>query len=507
MPGTLKQFTKNIFSGWSALLVRTVITLAVSPVYIHLLGNDQYGIWVLGISIMNYTTLLDFGLRQAIIRFVSKYLQEDNYEKINGIIHSAFMLSSFAAMLTILFSVTISFIGIDLFNIAGGYEFTARLVLLIVGLDTAINFLFMAWGGSLGAFHRYDYLNGVIIAENILKAITLVLILKSGHGLIYFAAVFPFFSLLRNIVSAIILKMKFPRLKFGVGRVSEEAVRQLYRFGAVGFLISLSWLFIDNMDRILIGYLIDTETVTIFSVATVIMIFMRQFVLSASLPLRPVISSLESSGEMETIRHIYISGTKYLAWLTFSFAGGVFIFAESFIYLWMGPGYGESARILRLLVFPYAFYFSQAFGISIFYGTETHRKLLYLLIFEGAANFILSVILVQSYGVTGIILGTIIPQVPVYMIILPLLLKTSIGFSTGQYLKGTSMSILMASLATLLIAAIMETALEPSNWLYFAVDIAAVGVISIYGGIMILGRKDFHLLKEYYRSARDNSAV
>lgn len=489
------------------MLIRTVITLAVNPIYIHSLGNERYGVWILGISIMNYTTLLDFGLRQAIIRFVSKYLNEDNYERINAIIQSAFMLYSFAAMIAILFAITFSLAGLNLFNIPGGEEYTARLVLLIIGIDTAINFLFMAWGGTLGAFHRYDYLNAVIIVENILKAMTLVYLLKSGYGLVYFAAVFPVYSLLRNIASAVILKVKFPRLQFGLSRVSEEAVKQLYRFGVVGFLISVSWLLIDNMDRILIGYFLDTETITIFSVAMVIIIFMRQFVLSTSLPLRPVISALESSGEFETIRNIYISGTKYLAWLTFTFAGGVFVFADSFVYLWMGPGYGESARILRLLAFPYALFFTQAFGISIFYGTETHRRLLYLLIVEGASNFILSVILVRSLGVTGIILGTIIPQVPIYLIILPFLLKAVLGFSSGDYLKAVSSPIILASIVALLISGIMETVLKPDNWFYFATDVIAVMAISVYGGMMVLGRRDFHLLRDYYRSAGGEGTV
>ncbi len=507
MPGLFKQFTKNIFSGWSALLVRTVITLAVNPIYIHSLGDDRYGIWILGISIMNYTTLLDFGLRQAIVRFVSKFLNEEDYDRINAIIHSAFMLYSFAAIIAIMFAVTVSLTGLNLFNIPGNEEYTARLVLMIIGIDTGINFLFMAWGGTLGAFHRYDYLNGVIIVENILKALTLVYLLKHGYGLIYFAAVFPAYSLLRNIVSAVILKAKFPRVKFGLSRVSEEAVKQLYRFGIIGFLISVGWILIDNMDRILIGYFLDTETITIFSIAMVIIVFMRQFVLSTSLPLRPVISSLESSGEIETIRKIYISGTKYLAWLTFTFAAGVFIFADNFIYLWMGPGYGESARILRLLSFPYALFFSQAFGISIFYGTETHRKLLYILVIEGATNFVLSVILVHYFGVTGIILGTIIPQIPIYLIILPFILQGTIGFTAGDYLKAVSSPIILASLVALLISSIMETVLVPDNWLYFGADVLAVAAVSIYGGIMVLGRRDFHLLREYFRSARDGEPV
>ncbi|GEM_PF-1129274 len=502
MTQIFRQFTRNIFSGWGALGIRAVIALAVTPVYIHLLGDAHYGIWMLGISIMNYTTLLDFGLRQALERFVSKYFAEKDHDRLNAVIQSAFMMYSFAAIIVILFSVLASVAGVRIFSFGEGDEFTARLVLLIVGIDTAINFMFMAWSGSLRGFQRYDIVNGILIGENILKAAALVYLLKSGYGLLVFASVFPVFSLVRNIVSVIVLKAKFPEVKFGLSKVTEEAVRQIYRFGGIALLISLGWIFIDNMDRILIGYFLGMEPVTTYSVAIMVIVFMRQGVLAVSLPLRPLVSTLEASGQMDTIRKIHLIGTKYLAWVSFTFAAGVFIFAKEFVYLWMGPGYGEAAKLMKLMAFPFALYFTQAVSISIFYGIERHKYLLYLLLAEGISNLVLSVILVRWYGVTGIVLGTIIPQIPVYFILMPMTLSRILGTSFGSYFLTLVKGAFFASALTMAAALLMRQAAGIENWLMLSANVAAVSAFSAYGCIMILGKRDLAMLKDYYRHSR-----
>lgn len=500
----LQQFTRNIFSGWGALAVRTAIILIVNPIYIHALGDDRYGIWILAVTVMNYTVLLDFGLRQALIRFVSKFMAEENYDRLNSIVQSAFMVYSLAAVVVILFSATMAFTGMGFFNIPAEIVFEARLLILIVGIDTAINFLFMVWGGAAGAYHRYDLLNGALIAESIVKAVVLVTMLKQGATLIQFAAVFPIFSFLRNLASTIILRRLVPQLKFGMSMISEDSLRLLLKFGSVAFFISLAWIFIDNMDRILIGYFLTPDKITVYSVAFVIIIFMRQFVLAASLPLRPFISHLETKGESATIGKLYLLGTRYLAWAGIAFASGVYIFAGDFILLWMGPGYGEAAAVLKTAAFPFALYFIQAFGVSILYGTENHRKFLYLLIIEASANFILSVILVRQYGLMGIIYGTIIPQIPIYLVVMPRLMHKVISLEPGAYLKKIPMVMFFSALVAMSIGYMLRAVLPPDTWLTFAANVAAVILASLYGGVMILGQKDFGLLRDYYRRNRDS---
>ncbi|UCD18151.1 MAG: hypothetical protein JSV44_04365, partial [Candidatus Zixiibacteriota bacterium] len=94
MPNIVYQFSKNVFSSWVALAVRVLIVFLVNPFIIHTLGNDRFGAWMLIFSIINYLTVLDLGLKQALIRFVSKFLGLNEFDNINEVLNTSFAIYS-----------------------------------------------------------------------------------------------------------------------------------------------------------------------------------------------------------------------------------------------------------------------------------------------------------------------------------------------------------------------------------------------------------------------------
>ena len=88
MPNLIRQLAKNILSSWTSLAVRSIIVFLVNPFIIHTLGNDRYGVWVLVMSLINYMIIFDFGMKQALTRFISKFLGLNDFKKINAVIQT-----------------------------------------------------------------------------------------------------------------------------------------------------------------------------------------------------------------------------------------------------------------------------------------------------------------------------------------------------------------------------------------------------------------------------------
>ena len=180
MASMVRQLGRNIFSSGASLAIRVILVFLVNPFIIHTLGNDRYGVWVLVVSIINYLTILDLGMKQALIRFISKYLGLKDYDKINSLLNAGFLVYFMVGLAVVVITLVLSFFALDIFEIPSEFLREARVVLLIVGLSTAMNYILMAWGDTLGAFHRYDLHYALLIIEDILRT-TAIIILSLIH--------------------------------------------------------------------------------------------------------------------------------------------------------------------------------------------------------------------------------------------------------------------------------------------------------------------------------------
>jgi O-antigen/teichoic acid export membrane protein len=490
MAGIVRQFGKNVFTSWTSLAVRIVLVFLVNPFIIHTLGDDRYGVWVLVVSIVGYMTILDLGLKQALIRFVSKFLGLDDYDRINSVLNTAFLIYLAVGIIVVIITIVLSFLAVGWFNISEHLLSQARAALIVVGVSAALNFILLCWGDSLGAFHRYDITYGLMIFEDLLRTAAIVVVLKSGGGLVPFALAFLVFSLLRLISGAFFLKKLHPRIRLSPDFISKETLRLLYGYSLFSFLIAVAWLLIANTDNILIGYFLDASSVTKYAIAAGFIVYLRSAVLAISFPLRPVISHYDALDRTENIRFIYVQGTKYIYFITFLIGGGTLFFADSLIGLWMGPGYEASAMILKILILPAAVFLPQMIASSVLFGTEKHKYLLFIIIVEGVLNLVLSVILVRWYGLQGIAYGTIIPQVLIYLVVVPRVIRAVVGFNLRRYYRFMLMSAASAFAFSAVLSHLAKTLLPPTNWGIFFGEAALVAILTLMGARMVFDAEE-----------------
>ena len=140
MSNLVRQFGKNIFSSWASLAIRVILVFLVNPYIIHTLGNDQYGVWILVISILNYVTILDLGMKQALVRFISKYLGHEDYDSINSILSTAYFVYNIVGLAVVALTLLLSFFTLDWLQIPDQFLFQGRMALIIMGINMALGF-------------------------------------------------------------------------------------------------------------------------------------------------------------------------------------------------------------------------------------------------------------------------------------------------------------------------------------------------------------------------------
>ena len=66
-PPTRPGFLNNVIWGWAGVVVNLIIGIVLAPIIVKKLGVEQYGVWVLLFSLLDYMRVLDFGFRAAVV--------------------------------------------------------------------------------------------------------------------------------------------------------------------------------------------------------------------------------------------------------------------------------------------------------------------------------------------------------------------------------------------------------------------------------------------------------
>ena len=105
----IRTLLVNTGSNILVMIVKLVITFIMTPIFVHNLGEYDYGLWEMIGAVIGYMGILDLGLRPAISRYAAKHLAERDETALQAVYMSALVFMALVGLL--LFWVKISFFG------------------------------------------------------------------------------------------------------------------------------------------------------------------------------------------------------------------------------------------------------------------------------------------------------------------------------------------------------------------------------------------------------------
>jgi len=445
MAGIARRLLTNIASSWLGYAVRLAIAFFFVPYITSVLGDARYGVWVILFQIVSYLFLFDIGMEKALARYLPRYLGLDDFPALNKVMNSATAIYSVVAGLVVASTFVLVEFVFPEFNIGDpSIASEGRTALLIVGLVVAGRFVFFPFGGSLGAFHRFDIAKGLEMVEELLRTLVYVILLANGYGLVALAVTLGIFALLRNIAGIIILKRLHPEVSFSPASISRPTVRMLLTYSRTSFAIAVVWIGIYNSDSILLGLLASSAMVGVYAPGAQIMLYFRHLINGIAIPLLPAIVHLESTRDMETVRTIYRKGIRIVAYIAGVMASGIWILGGSFIDLWLSPEFHDTRYVLLILTGGSVFLLPQLIGNAVLFAVDKHRYLLIVLLVELAIKVPLIVLGLTGwqemeeagvvridapipYQLLVVAIASALPHLLLYTTIYPLLMKRAIG--------------------------------------------------------------------------------
>lgn len=445
----------------------------LSPFLVHTLGDTKYGIWSIVAALTGYMTLLDLGVSSAVAKYASKYKALNDYKSVNVVMASGIVILLVVGLILITLSPFIADLVVSAFNIDAELKETVHTLVIVVTFNVAI---FVASGVMVGAFlgfQRNEITNAVVILNAIFKAIVFYLALSAGYDLLAMG----FVTTVANILAACALFFSMrkvePKVKIDIRNAERSTVASIFHYSKFTFLSMLGMQLIYYSDAFVIGYFLSAAAITIYTIPWSLSEYSNKLLHAVAQTFVPVFSEQEATKD-SALYATYITGTKGILLVSNLLCIGVLALGDHFIGIWMGPRYAvECSTILAIMFFTQLIKSPQLLSYSMLLGTSNHQRFATYNLLFSIANLILSITLVQHFGLVGVAGATAFTQILFYAVVTPIMTSKVINFSLIDYLKATYLRIVPASIILYLIL------------LYFARHHSPTGYLSLLSQALI----------------------
>jgi len=454
------QIIKNVGSSWVSLVTNVLVGIFLSPFIVHRLGDAAFGIWVLIFSITGYYGLFDMGIRSSIVRYVSKYTATNETEKLACHINTSLFTYTVTGLLAMAVTLSITAFIDRFFHVPPAMQSQARWLMLMAGASVAFGFPLGVFGGILDGLQRFYITNWTSILATLLRAALIVYFLNRGYGLLTVALITVSLPILTSVVRAIIVFRLLP-IPIGLRYVARESFKQMAHYSGTTMMVMIGARLRFRTDEMVLAKMLSATAVTFFTVGARLVDYSQELVATLAQIFVPMSSQSEAVGNLDRVRKIYVAGNRACAFLMFPMAAALLILGKSIIEVWMGRKYvAVSYPVTLVLIIPVTLLFMQAASGRILMGMGRHKSLAMVVLMEGIANLILSVVLVRPFGIIGDALGTAIPMCLTTLVFLPRHLRKQLGVPVRTFLTQAY------TLPLLLVAPMAATLWLLQRWTY-----------------------------------------
>jgi O-antigen/teichoic acid export membrane protein len=469
---------KNIFSNWMSIGVSAAIGFFLMPFLVHQLDNTLYGIWVLIISLTGYGVLLDFGIRSSIVKYAAQYHATDDRVSLNSVFSTGLAIYLVTGIILMLTALVFAQFLPRFFNIVPQHMHEAKLAFLFISFSLALKFPAGVFEGFLCGIQRYDITNGISIFGAVLKAIAIVIFLGAGYRLAALGLIVMMTDIVANVLMVFFCFKYLPFLRPALKSVNRKMFKNIYRYGLYSFIIIIATKLIYESDAIIIGAFLPAQAITFYAIANNLIRYLRQISYGFGNVFSPAASEFDARNEHSRIQQLLTYGTKYSLLFILPVAFTLIFLGREFISIWMGSGYArESGDVLIVLTISQMIAMSQFSSGSILYGLNKHNYLAFFLFFEAIAKLVLSIGLIGKYGIIGVAWGTAIPEIAVYLFLIPWYITKAVKFSLITYLREAFYPPFLNIISFAGLLYIFKVYFQPVSWAVFMFEITIATIV------------------------------
>ncbi len=350
------KYIKNSFFNVAGWLWLAVISFATIPYIVNKLGYDAYGVLTLVLMVLGYFAFLDFGLGEAVIKYIAQYHALKNFEKMNRILNSILFLFVIVGIVgavgIVLFT---EFFALRLFRIPLPLVEDTRFCFFLAAAGFSFNLILGVISKIPEAVQRFDISNRNSVITGTIVSVGNVALLALGYGLRAIVVMNLLVEILGIGLFYYASKQLIPELRVGL-RFHYEDFKEVMHFGLYTIFTKFSGVIMNTVNQLVVGFVIGPVGVAIFNVPFRVITRFNGLIYRIAFVIFPVSSELHATDNMETLRASYLKLSKFVFLLSSILFLPVAAFATEILRYWMGADFASRGATVMLYCC-LAFYF------------------------------------------------------------------------------------------------------------------------------------------------------
>ena len=477
--------TTNALWNLTSFFITVVISLFLSPLLIHSLGDDEYGVWAIAGQLAVYYAMMGLGARGAIRYWVARYQAESSWDEMARLLNTGFWVLGCAAVVVAAAGIFIAFHFSWLFKTGAVSTNRIRTAVMILSAVVALELPLSVASATLGGARRVDMEAAAFIVGRAIAALAMFFTLLAGGKLVAVALVQASGFVITWLQSWYSVRHLGLPLRPWPPHWTSGTLRNLLTVGGATAIADLAWLLSNEVQLVVVGSLLGTRWVTYFAIGRYLPRYYYTMVATVARAVTPSFTYQRTLNSGKQLAQMFVSASRIIAVFSVFCGISILVFGKAFLTLWVGKQYVSGEWGYRsdavLLVLTAAMIPTSVFSIcyQLLLGIREMRFIAVYRIAEGVAVVTLSLALIGPLHLYGVALAMFVPMaVGNVCFMVPYTLRV-LGISVNAYLRSVGLPAFLVTAGTSVLSLSVTRLHPPNSWPFFFGEAALVAVATL----------------------------
>jgi O-antigen/teichoic acid export membrane protein len=431
----MRLFRRNALGVYAVYAAAMVSGLVVTPIVLHAIGKESFGIWSFIGAITIYLSVLDFGVGPSIVRFAAEARGRQAPEDTNALASVGLALYAVIGLVTLPVGAALAWLVPIFVETPDDLVWPARIATFLIVLSIAARFPLGLFNNLLVAQQRFDVQNLANFVSTVLYAVLVAVLIPGGGGLILLGVLTLGTTLLRLALPLGWLRSELPGLRLSRSLITRARVKELTSFSWSNFLVHIANKVVFSTDIVVVGIALGPEAAALYAIPA------KLFTLAFGLGsvgtnlLYPALAEQEGAGADERQRRLLLAGLRGGTAAALVLALPLLVIPDRLIEAWVGDGYGESTAVLALLALVVLVHQPIYLFTQYLIARGRQRQIARALIVAVGLNVVLSVFLAKAVGIWGVALSTLATDLALLLYVVPMLAAPAAGVRPSTFAR------------------------------------------------------------------------
>jgi O-antigen/teichoic acid export membrane protein len=403
----VSEIRRGAILSYATILVVNLSGLLLTPFIIRTLGNAEYGLYLLIGSLAAYLGVLDFGLNNAVTRYVAQCAVKKDRTQEARFLGAALVVNVLAAIAIISLG-AIFYANIDAWfsdTLDARQRDQARIMLLLLIANVVLTISSGMFTAICAGHERFTFPKMLNFLRYLVRIGLVFAILIAGGGAVSLVALDAALALVVFFLNAF-YAIRSIGARFSMRSLSIRLVRSVLTFSGWVFLFAIIGQLQWHSGQIIVGRSIGMESVAVYGIGIMFGTYYGAFstaITGLFLPRATYMTVANASSQELGKEMARIGRTALLILLLI--LGGFASFGHEFLQLWAGPEYGSAWMVALVIMLAYTVPLVQSFANQLLEARALFAFKAKVYLVALPLGVVLGYYLLESLGVLGMALG------------------------------------------------------------------------------------------------------